>query len=153
MLKEERQLRVLEMLWVEGKLVATDLSEALGVSEDTVRRDLRELAEAGKLQRVHGGALPRSAVTVVRWRAWLYGVMVLAGLRAWGLGRGPIRPPGRWWGGSGRWSLGTLWRGYRSEMWGVEEFREVLTPTGGGWVRKEGLMAGLSNAVGGSQRL
>ncbi len=48
---------------VEGKLVAKDLSEALGVSEDTVRRDLRELAEAGKLQRVHGGALPRSAVT------------------------------------------------------------------------------------------
>lgn len=63
MLKEERQLRVLEMLRVEGKLVATDLSEALGVSEDTVRRDLRELAEAGKLQRVHGGALPRSAVS------------------------------------------------------------------------------------------
>jgi len=47
MLKEERQLRILEMLRVEGKLVATDLSEALGVSEDTVRRDLRELAEAG----------------------------------------------------------------------------------------------------------
>jgi DeoR/GlpR family transcriptional regulator of sugar metabolism len=62
MLKEERQLRVLEMLRVEGKLVATDLSEALGVSEDTVRRDLRELSEAGKLQRVHGGALPRSTV-------------------------------------------------------------------------------------------
>lgn len=62
-LKVERQLRVLEMLRVEGKLVATDLSEALGVSEDTVRRDLRELAEAGKLQRVHGGALPRSEVT------------------------------------------------------------------------------------------
>ena len=63
MLKEERQLRVLEMLRAEGKLVATDLSGALGVSEDTVRRDLRELAEAGKLQRVHGGALPRSVVS------------------------------------------------------------------------------------------
>ena len=63
MLKEERQLRVLEMLRAEGKLVATNLSVALGVSEDTVRRDLRELADAGKLQRIHGGALPRSAVT------------------------------------------------------------------------------------------
>jgi DeoR/GlpR family transcriptional regulator of sugar metabolism len=63
MLKEERQLRILEMLRTEGKLVATDLSGALGVSEDTVRRDLRELAEAGKLQRVHGGALPRSVVS------------------------------------------------------------------------------------------
>lgn len=64
MLKQERQSRILEMLRVEGKLVATDLSVALGVSEDTVRRDLRELAEAGTLQRVHGGALPRSSVEV-----------------------------------------------------------------------------------------
>ena len=31
-----------------------------GVSEDTVRRDLRELAAEGLLQRVHGGALPAS---------------------------------------------------------------------------------------------
>lgn len=36
------------------------LSQALGVSEDTLRRDLRDLAAAGKLQRVHGGALLRS---------------------------------------------------------------------------------------------
>ncbi len=62
MLKEERQGRILELLRAEGKLIATDLSVALGVSEDTVRRDLRELAEAEKLRRVHGGALPRSAV-------------------------------------------------------------------------------------------
>lgn len=59
MLKEERQGRMLEMLRAQGKLVATDLSVALRVSEDTVRRDLRELSEAGKLRRVHGGALPR----------------------------------------------------------------------------------------------
>ena len=62
MLKEERHGRILEMLRAEGKLVATDLSVALGVSEDTIRRDLRELAEAEKLRRVHGGALPRSTV-------------------------------------------------------------------------------------------
>jgi DeoR/GlpR family transcriptional regulator of sugar metabolism len=37
-----------------------DLSRTLQVSEDTLRRDLRDLAAAGKLQRVHGGALPRS---------------------------------------------------------------------------------------------
>jgi hypothetical protein len=57
---------------------------------------------------------------MMRWGAWSYGVMVLAGLRAWGLGVGPacVRPAGRWWGGSGRWSMGTLWRGYRSELWG-----------------------------------
>jgi DeoR/GlpR family transcriptional regulator of sugar metabolism len=51
------------MLRAEGKLVATDMSHALSVSEDTVRRELRKLAETAKLQRVHIGALPRSAVT------------------------------------------------------------------------------------------
>jgi DeoR/GlpR family transcriptional regulator of sugar metabolism len=40
--------------------VAAELSVRLDVSEDTVRRDLRELAKAGVLRRVHGGALPRS---------------------------------------------------------------------------------------------
>ena len=62
MLKEERQRRILDMLRTQGKLMATGLSDTLGVSEDTVRRDLRDLAEAGNLQRVHGGALPRSVV-------------------------------------------------------------------------------------------
>lgn len=62
MLKEERQQFILGTLRRDGKVVATDLGAALGVSEDTVRRDLRELSEAGKLLRVHGGALPRSPV-------------------------------------------------------------------------------------------
>ncbi len=35
--------------------MAKDLALELGTSEDTIRRDLRELAHAGKLQRVHGG--------------------------------------------------------------------------------------------------
>lgn len=42
----------------DGKLVAARLVDELGVSEDTVRRDLRELAARGLVQRVHGGALP-----------------------------------------------------------------------------------------------
>ena len=41
----------------DGKVVAARLVEELGVSEDTVRRDLRELAAQGLVQRVHGGAL------------------------------------------------------------------------------------------------
>ncbi|GER90339.1 hypothetical protein KDW_45010 [Dictyobacter vulcani] len=58
MLKEERQRHIVERLHQEGKILATDLVVQLKVSEDTVRRDLNELAEAGILQRVHGGALP-----------------------------------------------------------------------------------------------
>jgi DeoR/GlpR family transcriptional regulator of sugar metabolism len=60
MLTAERRQFILATLRRDGKVLASELSGALGVSEDTIRRDLRELAEAGMLQRVHGGALPRS---------------------------------------------------------------------------------------------
>jgi DeoR/GlpR family transcriptional regulator of sugar metabolism len=60
MLTAERRQYILELLRRDGKVLATELSAALKVSEDTIRRDLRELAEAGLLQRVHGGALPSS---------------------------------------------------------------------------------------------
>src|SRR3954454_21906883 len=62
MLKEERQRRILDVLGREGRVVATELQHALGVSGYTIRRDLDELAEARRLQRVHGGALARSPV-------------------------------------------------------------------------------------------
>jgi hypothetical protein len=93
-----------------------------------------------------------AAVLAVRWQAWAYGVLVLAGYRAWGMSSGPIRPPGRWWNVSGRWSLGTLWRGYRAELWGAEEFRPMFAVTGDGSPEKEGLLAGMGNAVNGSLR-
>jgi DeoR/GlpR family transcriptional regulator of sugar metabolism len=60
MLTEERRRQIIEQLRRDGKIVASDLSAAFDVSEDTIRRDLRELASAGLLQRVHGGALPRT---------------------------------------------------------------------------------------------
>jgi DeoR/GlpR family transcriptional regulator of sugar metabolism len=60
MLTVERRQHILATLQHDGKVLASELSAALGVSQDTIRRDLRELAEAGLLQRVHGGALPRS---------------------------------------------------------------------------------------------
>ena len=49
---------MLAVLARDGKLVASRLVDELGVSEDTVRRDLRDLAARGLVQRVHGGALP-----------------------------------------------------------------------------------------------
>jgi DeoR/GlpR family transcriptional regulator of sugar metabolism len=58
MLTAERRQAILGHLERDGKVVASELVEALGVSEDTVRRDLRELAAGGLVQRVHGGALP-----------------------------------------------------------------------------------------------
>ena len=58
MLTEERRQAILERLTSDGKVVAAELSKSLAVSPDTVRRDLRELADAGLLRRVHGGALP-----------------------------------------------------------------------------------------------
>lgn len=63
MLTTQRKQLVLERLRQNGQVIAKALSEELGVSEDTVRRDLRELAAEGLLQRVHGGALPASAAT------------------------------------------------------------------------------------------
>jgi DeoR/GlpR family transcriptional regulator of sugar metabolism len=61
MLTVQRKQLILARLARDGQLVAKALSEELGISEDTVRRDLRELALEGRLQRVHGGALPASA--------------------------------------------------------------------------------------------
>ncbi len=58
MLTAERREYILSVLKRDGRVVAQNLSEALGVSIDTVRRDLRDLAEEGRLIRVHGGALP-----------------------------------------------------------------------------------------------
>ncbi len=59
MLKEERQQAIIELLRREGRVLVADLIIRLNSSEDTIRRDLNDLAEAGILQRVHGGALPR----------------------------------------------------------------------------------------------
>jgi DeoR/GlpR family transcriptional regulator of sugar metabolism/transcriptional regulator with XRE-family HTH domain len=58
MLAAERRDLLLARLRRDGKLVARDLAAELGLSEDSVRRDLRELAAAGLCQRVYGGALP-----------------------------------------------------------------------------------------------
>ncbi|KAK44377.1 DeoR faimly transcriptional regulator [Caballeronia jiangsuensis] len=60
MLTSQRKKAILDALKRDGQVLATELSARFGVSEDTVRRDLRELAAEGLLQRVHGGALPAS---------------------------------------------------------------------------------------------
>jgi DeoR/GlpR family transcriptional regulator of sugar metabolism len=63
-LTAERRQYILQVLRRDGKIVAKQLSEELDLSEDTIRRDLRDLAADGALVRVHGGALPSSPPTV-----------------------------------------------------------------------------------------
>ena len=64
MLARQRKEYLLKVLQTQGQIVARDVSHELQLSEDTIRRDLRELAAAGRLQRVHGGALPSSPAVV-----------------------------------------------------------------------------------------
>ncbi|MBB2944259.1 DeoR/GlpR family transcriptional regulator of sugar metabolism [Actinoplanes lutulentus] len=60
MLPAERRDYLLVRLHADGKLVAKDVAAELGIAEDNIRRDLREMATAGLCQRVYGGALPVS---------------------------------------------------------------------------------------------
>ena len=60
MLKEERQAYILHQVNLHNKVLSSHLSEQMQVSEDTIRRDLHELATEGKITKVHGGALSNS---------------------------------------------------------------------------------------------
>jgi DeoR/GlpR family transcriptional regulator of sugar metabolism len=57
LLTEERRSHILTRLRRDGRVLAAQLSQEYGVSDDTIRRDLDALAELGLVQRVHGGAL------------------------------------------------------------------------------------------------
>jgi DeoR/GlpR family transcriptional regulator of sugar metabolism len=59
-LAAQRKDLILATLRSDGRVVAKELAAQLELSEDTIRRDLRELASDGLLHRVHGGALPAS---------------------------------------------------------------------------------------------
>lgn len=60
MLKEERQSLILREVNIHNKVLLSDLSEKFQVSEDTVRRDLQDLATADKIIKVRGGAMSKS---------------------------------------------------------------------------------------------
>ena len=60
MLKEERLSYILRQINLHNRVLSADLSDKLAVSEDTIRRDLNELAENGKVTKVYGGALSKS---------------------------------------------------------------------------------------------
>lgn len=62
MIREERLEIILDYLSKDNKVLLTDLSEKLNVSEDTVRRDIKVLADQKLLKAVRGGAVPHSSV-------------------------------------------------------------------------------------------
>jgi DeoR/GlpR family transcriptional regulator of sugar metabolism len=54
----ERQQQIVRLLSRQQRLSVAEICEQFSISEATARRDLDSLAEQGKLQRVHGGAIP-----------------------------------------------------------------------------------------------
>jgi len=60
MLKTERQAYILRQIDLHNRILSSDLSNEINVSEDTIRRDLNELADMDKIIKVHGGALSKS---------------------------------------------------------------------------------------------
>jgi DeoR/GlpR family transcriptional regulator of sugar metabolism len=64
MLAAARKELLLERLQRDGRIVAKEIATELGLSEDSIRRDLRELDAAGLAVRVYGGALPASPAVV-----------------------------------------------------------------------------------------
>jgi DeoR family glycerol-3-phosphate regulon repressor len=64
-----RQTEILEIARLEGRVVVEDLAQRFDVTLQTIRRDLTELAEAGHLDRVHGGAVTRTGVSNIGYEA------------------------------------------------------------------------------------
>ena len=64
MLKEERHQYILNRIQQNYRIYVTSLSTELGVSDDTLRRDLAELDEQGLLTKVHGGAIAKSGIPI-----------------------------------------------------------------------------------------
>lgn len=59
---------ILDIARSEGRVTVDDLATRFGVTAQTIRRDLAELDEAGKLERVHGGAILRSGTVNIGYQ-------------------------------------------------------------------------------------
>jgi len=62
MYAEERQQEILRLARADGRVDVTALADALGVTAETIRRDLTTLERAGVLRRVHGGGIPMERI-------------------------------------------------------------------------------------------
>ncbi|MDP3261919.1 MAG: DeoR/GlpR family DNA-binding transcription regulator [Tabrizicola sp.] len=64
-----RQTEILELARAEGRVAVEDLAQRFDVTLQTIRRDLSDLADAGHLDRVHGGAVVRTGVANIGYEA------------------------------------------------------------------------------------
>lgn len=65
MLIEERRQHVLAQIQKDGRVLVAELSDALGISRITIRKDLDNLEGRGLVQRTHGGALAPQVTTLM----------------------------------------------------------------------------------------
>jgi len=63
MRKLDRLKTIMREINLHNTVLSADLSVLLNVSDDTIRRDLKELAETGHIIKIHGGAASKSFVT------------------------------------------------------------------------------------------
>lgn len=94
---------------------------------------------------------PHAAVLSVQWSAWVYALLFLSAYRTWGL-RGAPAVPTRWWRGAPRWSLNTLWRALRAELWHITDFHPLRPSTPDDWGEKRRWLPAFANAVLGAAR-
>ncbi|MFN8529012.1 MAG: hypothetical protein U0670_10400 [Anaerolineae bacterium] len=94
---------------------------------------------------------PHAAVLSVQWSAWVYALLLLSAYRTWGLLGAPAVPT-RWWRGAPRWSLNTLWRALRAELWHTTDFHPLPPSTLGDWGKNRRWLPALANAVLGAAR-
>ena len=57
MFYQERQKKILEYIETKPSVSVTELSREFQVSAVTIRKDLNELSDEGKIERTHGGAI------------------------------------------------------------------------------------------------
>jgi hypothetical protein len=89
---------------------------------------------------------PYAAVASVQWSAWVYSLLLLAGYQTFGLTHAPDVPT-RWWRGSQRWSLNTLWRAYRAAFWQQHDFHPLYSSSPPNWLEKTPFWHALRNAA------
>jgi hypothetical protein len=87
-----------------------------------------------------------AALAAVQWGVWVYGLVVLAAYRTWGITGGPRRQ-GRWYPRAPRWSFSTMWQAYQAALWGYSGFYPLYAPSLERWLKKDLWRTGLANAL------